>query len=68
MSEEVRTKRFLDIKEVANVYFACVTEKCKESKSGLKPCHFAQLSFPSCQANRANLLKPARYMYSKNTI
>ena len=67
-SEEGRTKRLLEIKDVANIYFASATEKCKESKSGLIPCHFAQLQFPPCQINRENALKPARYIYSKNTI
>ena len=68
VSEEVRTKRFLEIKDAANMYFVSATEKCKESKSGLKPCHFAQLQFSSCQTNRAHALKPARYIYSNNTI
>ena len=31
VSEEVRTKRFLEIKDTANMYFASATEKCKES-------------------------------------
>ena len=68
VSGEVRIKRFLEIEDAANVHFACVTKKCKESKNRLKPCHFAQLQFPTCQANRANISKPARYMYSKSTI
>ena len=37
LSEEVGTKRFLEIKDTVNMYFASATEKCKESKSGLKP-------------------------------
>ena len=68
LSEEMRTKRLLEIKDAANIYFASATEKCEESKSGLIPCHFAQLQFPPCQTNRANALKPARYIYCKNTI
>ena len=68
LSEEVRTKRVLEIKDAADMYFASATEKCKESKSGLIPCHFAQLQFPPCQTNRANALKPARHIYYKNTI
>ena len=68
LSEEMRTQRLLEIKDAASIYFAIATEKYEESKSDLIPCHFAQLQFPPCQTNRANALKPARYIYCKKTI